>query len=346
VRVLVTGNNGYIGSIMTPMLLAAGHAVNGLDADYYARCTFVGAVPAVRTLHKDIRQVTADDLRGYDAVIHLAALSNDPLGNLNPDLTYAINERASVELARLAKDASVERFLYASSCSLYGAAGDEMLTESAAFNPVTPYGESKVLAEQAISKLADDNFSPTYLRNATAYGVSPRHRFDIVLNNLVAWAVATGKVLIKSDGTPWRPIVHIEDISRAFLAVLHAPRALVHNEPFNVGVNRENYRIRELAEIVRETVPGCEIEYAPGASPDLRNYRVDFSKIEATLPAFRPQWDARRGARELYAAYRAVDLKVEEFEGPRYRRVDHIKQLMAQGLLDESLLWRQPEPAL
>jgi nucleoside-diphosphate-sugar epimerase len=278
-------------------------------------------------------------VEGYEAVIHLAALSNDPLGNLDPALTYEINHVASVRLARMAKQAGVQRFLFSSSCSTYGAAGDDILTEEATFNPVTPYGRSKVLVEQDVSALADSNFSPTFLRNATAYGVSPRLRFDVVLNNLVAWAYATGMIYLKSDGTPWRPIVHVEDIARASIAVLNAPRELVHNQAFNVGINEENYQIRDLAEIVRETVPNCNIEYAPDAGPDKRTYRVDFSKLARVLPEFRPQWNARRGVEELYAAYQRVGLRLEEFEGPRYKRIDHIKQLLSEGRLDASLRW-------
>lgn len=339
-HVLVTGHKGYIGTVLMPMLAAAGHEVVGVDSDLYERCTF-GEEPTVTpTLRKDIRDIEAADLEGFDAVLHLAALSNDPLSNLNPNLTYAINHRASVRLARLAKSVGVPRFLFSSSCSTYGAAGDEMLTEKAIFNPVTPYGYSKVLVEQEVALLADDDFSPTFLRNATAYGVSPRHRFDIVLNNLVAWAYTTGKVFIKSDGTAWRPIVHIEDIARAFLAVLQAPRAVVHNQAFNVGINRENYRIRELATIVQETVPGCEIEYAKDGEPDKRTYRVDFSKIQRLLPAFQPQWTARKGAQELLAAYQKIGLTLEEFEGERYKRIDHIKYLLRSNLLDEELYWR------
>ncbi len=282
-RILVTGHNGYIGTVLTPMLLAAGHDVVGLDTDLYARCTFTGEVPAIPEIRKDMRDIGPEDVAGFDAVIHLAALSNDPLGNINPELTYEINYQASVRLAELAKQAGVARYLFASSCSTYGAAGDDMLTETAAFNPVTPYGKSKVMVEEAVSKLADDDFSPTFLRNATAYGVSPRHRFDIVLNNLTAWAYTTGLVYLKSDGSPWRPIVHIEDISRAFIAALNAPREAIHNEAFNVGRNDENYRIRELAEIVAETVPDSRVEYAEGAEPDTRTYRVDFGKIRRTL---------------------------------------------------------------
>ena len=237
------------------------------------------------------------DLQGFEAVIHLAALSNDPLGDLNADLTYDINYRSSVNLARMARQAGVGRFLFASSCSLYGAAGDDMLTEESPFNPVTAYGHSKVLSEQEIGQLAAADFSPTFLRNATAYGVSPRHRFDLVLNNLVAWAIATGRVFIKSDGTPWRPIVHIEDISAAFLAVLEAPQSVVHNQAFNVGLNSENYRIRELAAMVEELVPNCVVEYAADASPDKRNYRVDFSKIAKALPNFQRQMDGEKRRR-------------------------------------------------
>jgi nucleoside-diphosphate-sugar epimerase len=341
-RILVTGHNGYIGTILTPMLLSLGHEVVGFDSDLYERCTFGSQLTDVRSIRKDLRDVERQDVEGFDAVMHLAALSNDPLGNLNPDLTYDINYRASVKLAKLAREAGVSRYIFSSSCSTYGAApGDQMLTEDAEFNPVTPYGESKVLVEKEVSQLADDHFSPVFLRNATAYGVSPRLRFDIVLNNLVAWAYSTGKVLIKSDGTPWRPIIHIGDISRAFIAALNAPREVIHNQAFNVGRNDQNYRIRDLADIVKETVPGCEIEYAQDAGPDKRTYRVDFSKIAENLPEFKPQWDARKGAQELYEVYKACDLKLEEFEGPKYKRIDHIKLLLSEGTLDYSLRWTQ-----
>ena len=343
-RVLVTGHNGYVGTIMAPMLVAAGHDVVGLDTNLYEGSTFgeensTQNVPAIK---KDIREVEASDLEGFEAIIHLAGLSNDPLGDLNPNLTYEINYKASVRLAKLAKQVGSERFIFSSSCSNYGAGGQDWLDEESAFNPVTPYGTSKVLVEQDVAKLADDNFSPTFLRSATAYGVSPRLRFDLVLNNLVAWAFTTGRVYLKSDGTPWRPVVHIEDMSRAFLAVLHAPRELIHNQAFNVGRPEENYRISELAEIVAETVPNSHIEYAEGAGPDKRCYRVDSSKIGRVLPEFKPQWDARRGARELYEAYQKIGLCPEEFEGPRYRRIHHIKYLIDNGRLDETLRWREP----
>ena len=345
-RILVTGHNGYIGTVLVPMLVAEGYEVVGLDSDLYRQCTFGDGLPAVPSIEKDIRDVGRADLEGFEAVLHLAALSNDPLGNLNPTLTYDINHLASVRLAELAKRAGVTRFLFSSSCSTYGAAGEDLLTESAAFNPVTPYGHSKVLVEYDVAKLADDRFSPTFLRNATAYGVSARMRFDIVLNNLVAWACTTGLVYIKSDGSPWRPIVHIEDISRAFVAMLKAPRELIHNQAFNVGRNAENYRVRALAEIVRDTVPGCKIEYAKDGEPDKRTYRVDFSKLELALPDLQFQWDARRGARELLAAYTRVGLKLDEFEGPRYKRIDHIKKLLQEGRLDSGLRWiKTAEPA-
>jgi nucleoside-diphosphate-sugar epimerase len=339
-RVLVTGHLGYIGTVMVPMLLQKGHQVVGLDSDLYARSTFGDGIVDVPNIKKDVRDVEKKDLQGFDAVIHLAGLSNDPLGDLNPDLTYEINHRASVRLAEFSKEVGIRRFIFSSSCSNYGAGGEDLLNEHSAFNPVTPYGISKVMVERDVAKLADETFSPTFLRNATAFGVSPRLRFDLVLNNLTAWAFTTGRVFIKSDGTPWRPIVHIADISRAFLAVLHAPIELIHNQAFNVARNEDNYRIRELADIVKETVPGCVIEYAKDAGPDKRCYRVDSSKILQVLPEFAPVWDARKGARELHASFQQVGLKLDDFEGPKYKRIDHIKQLMAKGLLGADLRWK------
>jgi nucleoside-diphosphate-sugar epimerase len=338
-RVLVTGHKGYIGTVMVPMLTQGGHAVVGLDSDLFRQCTFQPGIVDVPELRVDLRDIQRRDLEGFDAVIHLAALSNDPLGDLNPAITYDINHAASVRLARMAKEAGVPRFLYSSSCSSYGKAGDDFVDETAELRPITAYAISKVRVERDVAVLADDRFTPTFLRNATAYGVSPRLRFDLVLNNLTAWAYARGRVHIKSDGTPWRPIVHIEDIARAFMAVLAAPREVVHNQALNVGQTEENYRVRELADIVRDVVPGAQVDYAQDGGPDPRCYRVDFSKIHRLLPDFKPRWTARRGATELYEAYQLGGLVIDDCEGPRFKRIDHLKHLLATRQVDATLRW-------
>jgi nucleoside-diphosphate-sugar epimerase len=337
-KVLVTGHHGYIGSVVAPMLREAGHDVTGLDTFFYAGCDLLNDpldVPAVRM---DIRDVTTDLLEGYDGIVHLAALSNDPLGELDAELTREVNFRGTVELARKAKAAGVRRFVFASSCSMYGASGtDELMTEEAPLRPLTAYADSKVRAEEALSELADVDFAPIFLRNATAYGASPRLRLDVVLNNLAAWAFTTGKVMIMSDGTPWRPLVHVRDIAGAAAAALVAPAALVRNEAFNVGANDENYRVRDLAEIVRETFSDCEIEYAEGAGPDPRSYRVDFRKLTETLPDATAKWTARDGARELLDAFRSTRLTSAGFE--LYTRLSRLRSLIADGSLDDDLRW-------
>ena len=341
-RVLVTGHNGYIGSILVPLLRSAGHEVMGLDTFLYEDCTFGPDVPGISAVRMDIRDVTPADLSGFDAVIHLAALCNDPLGNINPGVTCEINHQGSIQLAEAAKLAGVTRWLFASSCSLYGLSGDEMLTEEAEFNPITPYGESKVLTERDVGLLADEDFSPVFLRSATAYGVSPRLRCDIVVNNLVGYAVTQGEVLIQSDGSPWRPLVHVRDISLAFLAVLEAPREAIHNQAFNVGRNEDNLRVHEIADMVRAVVPGSTVKFVEGGGPDPRSYRVDCSKIGQALPVFRPRWTVRRGVEELYDAYTAAHLTAERFQGHQYLRLKQVERLQDEGWLDSDLRWRNP----
>lgn len=344
-RILVAGDRGYIGAVMVPFLRAAGHEVDGLDLGLYEGCD-LGPAPADISgrLSADIRDASPNQLAGLDAVICLAALSNDPLGDLKPAATYSINLEGTLQLARAAKAAGVERFLFASSCSLYGAAGSASVGEDAELFPVTPYGEAKILAERELSALADDAFSPTFLRNATAYGASPRLRLDIVVNNLTAVALTTGQVRLESDGTPWRPLVHIEDISRAFLAVLQAPREVVHAQAFNVGRREDNVQVREIADMVRDAVPGASVSLADGAGPDLRNYRVDFSKLDNTFPDLRLRWSVRDGIDELTAAYTRYGMTYEDFTSSRFVRLRRIRDLLSAGILDD-MLRRQASPS-
>lgn len=340
-RVLVTGHDGYIGTVLVPILQDAGLDVVGLDSGLFHDCAFGTEPESPPAINMDIRDVGADEMRGFDAVVHLAAISNDPLGDLNPDATMAINHRATISLARAAKAAGVARFVFSSSCSLYGAQGDEYIDESASFNPVTPYGESKVRSEVELSALADDDFSPTLLRNATAYGVSPRLRGDLVVNNLTGFAFATGKVFLKSDGSSWRPLVHIEDISRAALSVLAADREVIHDQAFNVGATAENYQIRDVAQLVSEIVPNSEVTLSDEAFNDPRNYRVTCDKLATALPSAQPTWTVRKGIEELYEAFGRSGLTVEDLEGERYMRIRHVMSMVGQGRLDTELRWTE-----
>jgi nucleoside-diphosphate-sugar epimerase len=340
-KVLVTGHRGYVGVEMVPVLQAAGHEVVGLDTGLYDECDFAAPPDDVREIDADLRDVAPSQVAGFDAVVHLAALSNDPLGNLDASITYDVNLHASVRLARCAKEAGVRRFLFSSSCSLYGAGGEGMLDERAAFHPVTAYGESKVRVEQELTRMADASFSPVCLRNATAYGVSRRLRADIVVNNLVGHAMTTGKVLLQSDGSPWRPLVHLRDIIDAFRACLTAPIEAIHDQAFNIGRTSENYQIRDVANLVAEIVPDCAVAFADGASPDTRNYRVDFRKAETRLPGYSPRWTLRKGIEEMYDAYRRAGMTKDVFLGPRYYRLRTVKGLQQRGLLDGQLRWTQ-----
>ncbi len=340
-KVLITGHNGYIGTLLAPMLIEAGHDIFGIDSYFFENCHFGMPVPDIPALKLDIRDIELHDLFGYDAVIHLAGLSNDPLGDMNPECTYAINYHATMKIAHLAKHAGVQRFIHASTCSIYGASGDDSLTEDACFNPVTPYGEAKMLVERDLALLTSDSFSPTFLRSGTAYGNSPKLRGDLVINNLLGYAVTTGEILLKSDGTPWRPLVHVEDIALAFKAALEAPRDRIHNQAFNVGITSENFRVSQLAEMVKNCVPGSRICNAEGAGPDKRNYRVNCDKISGWLPGFVPRWTAERGIEDLAMAYIRNKTVLKELIGSQYLRVKRIKELQNAGRLSDDLYWFQ-----
>jgi nucleoside-diphosphate-sugar epimerase len=341
-KVLVTGYEGYIGSVLVGMLTAHGHEVTGLDTGYFSSCT-LGPPPIApdHVIDCDVRQIETRQLEGFEGIVHLAALSNDPMGQFREELTDEINHLATVRLAKKAKQAGIERFVFSSSCSMYGVAGgEEAVTEFAPFDPQTAYARSKVDCETGLTRLADQDFSPVFLRNATAYGASPRIRLGtLVVNNLVGWAVTTGKIVIKSDGSPWRPLVHVEDICRAVCAVLVAPKGTIHLEAFNVGRNEDNYQVREIAQIVGEQAVDCEVTYGDDPVLDSRSYRVSFDKIAECLPGFRPQWDLRKGVDELLVSLREHNLTYDDFVSRQYTRLSQIEYLLAKGELDTHFRW-------
>lgn len=340
-NVLLTGHLGYIGTVLAPMLEARGHTVIGFDAGFFADgCTEPMPLSRDRDYRLDVRQIESRHLEGIDAVIHLAALSNDPMGQLDTALTDAINHRASVRLARLAREAGVRRFVFASSCSLYGAADvDEALAETAPFNPVSAYAISKVQAEAGISTLAREDFSPVFLRGATVYGLSPAMRFDLVANNLVGWALTTGCIRLESDGSPWRPLVHVEDLARAYIAALEAPQDSIHNEAFNIGRDNQNFKVRDIAEVVRQAVPGCAVGFAAKAGPDARSYRVSFAKAAEGLPGFRVGWSLEAGVQQMVDCFRQRGLTQAEFQGRPFVRLAQLRYLLDTGLLSSDLHW-------
>ena len=339
--ILVTGNNGYIGAVMTNFLQQHSYRIAGIDCDYYQGSEFYPVESSlIKQITKDIRKINQEDLEGITAIVHLAALSNDPLGEVNPFLTDEINHRASIRLAELAKKQGVRKFLLASSCSLYGISSeDKALTEKGRLNPITAYAKSKVITEEDISQMADDDFHPVFMRNSTVYGVSPNLRLDLVVNNLVAWAYLTGKVTILSDGTPWRPLIHVEDFCRAFLAALEAPPEKTHNQAFNVGIDEENYQVKDIAAYVEQIVPDCRTEILNQTGPDERTYRVDFSKIKTTLTDFQPRWNVQKGIKELYEAYQEFGLTQDDFQSTKYFRVRWLKWLLETKKLDSNLQW-------
>jgi nucleoside-diphosphate-sugar epimerase len=341
-KILLTGHHGYIGSACVPVFTDAGHEVVGLDTFFYRDCD-LASIPSPSTIEValDVRDVRPQDLASFDAVVHLAALSNDPIGDFSPELTREINYEATLSLARAASEAGVRRFVFSSSCSMYGASPDEAVDESAPLKPLSAYAESKVRAEEELAGLASPDFAPVSMRNATAYGVSTRLRVDLVLNNLVGWAHTTGKVKIMSDGTPWRPLIHIEDIARAALAALEAPEDTIRGEAFNVGRDSENYQVRQLGDMVQEVVDGSTVEYAGSGDPDPRSYRVDFGKLERTFPDLELAWTARAGAEQLAEAYRAAGLTLEDFDSDRFTRLKRLRTLLEEDKLDHTLRWKE-----
>jgi nucleoside-diphosphate-sugar epimerase len=340
-KIIVTGHQGYIGIHLVELLSEAGYEVLGIDTNYFGKdCEFFEPGIHISELRKDIRQIEEKDIKGAYAICHLAGLSNDPMGELNPELTYDINFKASVRLAQIAKKAGIERFMFSSSCSMYGISdGKNSLDETASFNPITAYAKSKVYTEKELLPLADKSFSVTFLRNATAYGASPKLRLDLVVNNLVGWAVTSKKIRIMSDGTPWRPLVHAEDIARAFFAVLEAPLEKINGVAFNVGINEDNYQVKDIAYLVGEIVPGCEVIFTGEHGSDSRSYKVEFSKIKTELPGFKPKYILKRGVEQLFDYYQRFNMDKEKFEGRYFTRLKQLNYLINQNRINNNLFW-------